>query len=187
MIERSFIDLLNSREPEAFKTLFNRYYARLLKFSLSYLPCESDGEDVIQDVVVSLWKGRACFLDEKQLLAYLFKSVKSRSISALRRKNRTILSANFSEEYGYVEGGELDNYWDSNRELVALFDQSLAQLPKECRKIFSHILGGLSTVEIALKLQKASSTVRAQKRRGIAIMKEYVREQQLYQEIMEQS
>jgi len=178
-----FIDSLNQREPGSFKELFRRHYSNLLNYSLHFLPCQSDGEDVIQDVVVELWQGNASFQHEAQLLGYLFKGVRNRSLSALRRRRRFIGYGPIAQEQIAQEGSE--NFWDLNSELLEMFDQSLGQLPIECRKIFSHPLNGLSAVDIASKLNRAPSTVRSQKRRGISIMREFVREQELCKEIID--
>ncbi len=166
-----FVESVNKRAPDSFKVLYVRLAESLVRFSSKFVKNRADAEDVVQDVIVELWLGNAKFLNENQLRAYLYKAVKNRTISVLKRKRRFVYS--LTELENRCTNDQSRNFFDINYEIFSLFDNSLCQLPKECKKIFSLLLEGFSSVEIAFREKCAASTVRAQKRRGISIIKSF--------------
>lgn len=175
------VDLLNKRSVEGFKILYSKYFGQLIFYSTSILGSREDAEDVIQDVFLELWQGRSHFEAEPQLVSYLYKAVKHRSISLERRRKRFIFNITFLKEH--ESGDSPYNNFDLNRELRALFSTSLGELPRECKKIFYLMLKGLSSVEIALKEGRAASTVRTQKKRGIDAIRKLCISNRVYKEL----
>ncbi|MGE0092065.1 MAG: RNA polymerase sigma factor [Bacteroidales bacterium] len=165
----SFMEAVNRRDPNSFKKIYLNYSEPLTRFSMRYVKNRSEAEDVVQDVMVELWAGKSRFSNEVQLRAYLYKAIKHRTLTALKRKKRLVFSLTGIEDRSY--DNQSRNFFDVHYEIFSVFDASLGQLPKECKKIFSMLLKGISSAEIALREKCAASTVRAQKRRGISLLK----------------
>ncbi len=56
-------------------------------------------------------------------------------------------------------------------EMASIISKTLAQLPEESCKVFKLIIEGYSVKDIALKLDKAASTIYTQKHEAITILK----------------
>ncbi len=174
---------VNERTPGSFRTLYSLYAKPLIRFSTKHISCRCEAEDVIQDVFVELWKSNVSFRDLPQIRSYLYKAVKSRSLTALKRRKR------FSFNMSFMENRESEdhpsNFFDFHNELLSIFDSSLGQLPSECRRIFSLLVKGFSSSSISKKINCAPSTVRAQKRRGISILRKFCLRDRECREIIE--
>ena len=50
-----FIDLINEGDANAFQLLFKLYRSKLLFIANSYISCNEDAEEIIQDVFLKVW------------------------------------------------------------------------------------------------------------------------------------
>jgi RNA polymerase sigma-70 factor (ECF subfamily) len=174
---------VNERTPGSFRTLYSLYAKPLIRFSTRHISCRCEAEDVIQDVFVELWKSNVKFDDLAQIRGYLYKAVKSRSLTALRRRRRFLFNLSFMENRQSED--QPANFFDFHKELLSVFDSSLGQLPTECKRIFSFLMRGFSSSSISEKINCAPSTVRAQKRRGISIIRRFCMKDRECREIIE--
>lgn len=62
----------------------------------------------------------------------------------------------------------------TDAELLSLINKAISRLPAECAKVMKLILQGHSSAEISVLLDLAQSTVRAQKRRGLLLLRQYM-------------
>jgi len=179
----SFVISINNRTADSFRDLYSLYAASLIRFSSKYLSCVCDAEDIIQDVFVEFWQGKSKFSNIVQVRLYLFKATKSHTINYIKREKKLVHNISFLE---YEQSNDLpNNFFDLHHELCSLFDSSLGELPKECRKIMSYIISGLSSLEISRKLDNAPSTVRAQKSRGITLMRQFCLKDDRFKELVD--
>ncbi len=166
-----FIVGINNRSEESFNALFYIYNRTLVKFANRYIGCLTDAEDVVHDVFLQFWEGNYTFSDRNALKAFLYTVTKNKAINFLKKKRKLHFDVSFLE-YETSFDDYHSNYLPMHTEVKAFFSSALGDLPMECKKIMKYILGGLVTSEIAIKLGIAPSTVRAQKRRGISIIRE---------------
>ncbi|MEN6618024.1 MAG: sigma-70 family RNA polymerase sigma factor [Rikenellaceae bacterium] len=179
---KNFVLCVNNRTSDSFGKLFILYDKPLIRFSNRYLHCLSDAEDVVQDVFIQFWQSDYTFTDGKSIESFLYTATKNRSLNFLKRNRKLIHNISFLE---YETADEPpNNFFDWNYELKSMFESSLGQLPLECKKIMSYFTEGLNSLEIAIYLKIAPSTVRAQKRRGIQILKNIFHLSKKYQEFI---
>ncbi|MFA6769707.1 MAG: sigma-70 family RNA polymerase sigma factor [Bacteroidales bacterium] len=165
-----FVDSVNERTPEVFGILYSLYSAQLILFSSKYLVNKCDAEDLIQDVFIEFWQRKSKFSHIAQVKSYLYKATKSHTLNFIKREKKMVYNISFLE---YEQADDKpNNFFDLHHELCLLFDSSLMELPRECKRIMRYIIKGLNSFEIAKKLNTAPSTVRAQKRRGLSLIKE---------------
>ena len=69
----------------AFETLFREYFARLASLAYSYVRSREIAEELVQDTLLSIWKGRAAWDVEGHVRQYLYAAVRHRAISHLRK------------------------------------------------------------------------------------------------------
>lgn len=166
-----FIDGINNRSEESFNALFFVYNRPLVKFANRYIGCLTDAEDVVHDVFLQFWEEGYTFQDKNALKAFLYTVTKNKAINFLKRKRRLNFDISFLEyETNYEEYN--NNFLPMHTELKAFMESALGQLPFECKKIMRFLFKGLATSDIAQKMGIAPSTVRAQKRRGISLIRD---------------
>jgi RNA polymerase sigma-70 factor (ECF subfamily) len=78
-------------EPEAFAELYQTYRTRLHQYALSLTRSRMEAEDVVHDVFVGLARQASQGRMPRELSAYLYVSVRNRSMDRLRRKREVPL------------------------------------------------------------------------------------------------
>ena len=146
---------------EAFKIVFEKYYASLCYFALQYVKEDHSAEEVVQDVFLKVWEKRKSLKIETSVKSYLYRSVRNTCLNLLQHNkiknqhfNRT--QENFKYEINpdkyYLEVG-----------LAQKIEDSIDSLPKKRKEIFRLCKeDGLKYKEIAEKLNISVKTVEAQ-------------------------
>src|SRR3989339_600951 len=166
-----FVSGVNKRTPESFRTLYSSLDKPLIRFSNKYLNCTPDAEDVVHDVFIQFWQSKYTFSDIKSIRSFLFTATKNKTINYLKRKRRVVNNIDFLEFEAAEERPA--SFFDFRYEIKSMFETSLGQLPEQCEKIMKSFKEGLNSIEIAIRYKLAPSTVRAQKRRGIKLIRAF--------------
>jgi RNA polymerase sigma-70 factor (ECF subfamily) len=80
----SLIVQIRAGDEAAFGRLYLQYYEPLLNFVLRYVREMAIAEEVVQDVFLSIWAGRAGWSPSHSLDAYLFGAVRNRALNVVR-------------------------------------------------------------------------------------------------------
>ena len=166
-----FVSGVNKRTPESFRTLYSSLDKPLIRFSNKYLNSTPDAEDVVHDVFIQFWQSKYTFSDIKSIRSFLFTATKNKTINYLKRKRRVVNNIDFLEFEAAEERPA--SFFDFSYEIKSMFETSLGQLPEQCEKIMKSFKEGLNSIEIAIRYKLAPSTVRAQKRRGIKLIRAF--------------
>ena len=75
METRLFIQGVNLKEDQAWKELYNYFYAPLCCYSARLIGDEDAAEDIVQGCLLRLWRSSLCFQDIKIITSYLYRSV----------------------------------------------------------------------------------------------------------------
>jgi RNA polymerase sigma-70 factor, ECF subfamily len=75
---------IRAGDEAAFGRLYLRYYAPLLNFVLRYVHEMAIAEEIVQDVFLAIWAGRAEWSPSYGLDAYLFGAVRNRALNVGR-------------------------------------------------------------------------------------------------------
>jgi RNA polymerase sigma-70 factor, ECF subfamily len=146
-----------ARELEAeFDALVRREYPRLAELAYALLGSRADAEEVVQDVLLGVWRQRARF-DFTEPRAYLARAVRNRVISRRRQQ---------ATEQRWVLAQPADAVRPPNDsraerdELLRALDRAVDSLPARSREIFVlQRVNGLSYAEIAETLAISPKTV----------------------------
>ncbi|PKO96278.1 MAG: hypothetical protein CVU12_06245 [Bacteroidetes bacterium HGW-Bacteroidetes-7] len=166
-----FVSGVNKRTPDSFRKLYSSLDKPLIRFSNKYLNCTPDAEDVVHDVFVQFWLSKYTFSDIKSIRSFLFTATKNKTLNYLKRKRRVVNNIEFLEFEAADERPV--SFFDFSYEIKSMFETSLGQLPEQCEKIMKSFKDGLNSIEIAIRFKLAPSTVRAQKRRGIKLIRTF--------------
>lgn len=166
----NFIQSFQNGEEEGFSYFFKALYPVLCVFAQRYVSTMA-AEDVVTESFLKVWEKREGFEHAVALKSYLYKSVYHGCLKLLEKEKRmgTVEVKDEVEEKA-AEENYLVNIirTETIRELYAAMDR----LPKECRKVFDLLyVQGKSMKEAAEELAVSISTVKAQKARGLKLLR----------------
>lgn len=159
MEERDTLDKIkHNSDKAAFADLYNRYWAKVYNFTKLYVISTYDAEEIVQEVFVRIWEGRALIDTEQNFEGYLFIIIRNLIFNHSRKKlneefyKMTVLEAveesyNIEEE---LDAANLKIYIDSLVALLSPRQQEVFRLSRD-----QH----LSHKEIALRLNISEKTV----------------------------
>jgi RNA polymerase sigma-70 factor (ECF subfamily) len=153
-----------------FEELYLSWFAKMKHFAREYVVSEEDAENIVQDVFMELWEKRPVLADRTRLTAYLFTSVKNRSLNCLRHRIIEQKTAGYiQDEYIAALRMNLDSleYFDhtlfGEEDTGQIISRALLSLPGKCRRIFvMSKIEGMKQKDVAAKLQISINTVETQ-------------------------
>jgi RNA polymerase sigma-19 factor, ECF subfamily len=163
--------LLKSGNRAAFSEIYNRYWDGLYIHCLKMLKDESEAQDLVQELFISLWE-KSNELDLKiNVAGYLYVTARHRVLNAIRkRKNYNRFIDALSDYIAVLDDTILDQI--SEKELAAAIDNEIQNLPDKMKEVFiCSRREYLSHREIAEKLGISDKTVKKQVANAIKILK----------------
>jgi RNA polymerase sigma-70 factor (ECF subfamily) len=158
-----------------FESIFRQHYEQLARYAYTILRNQADAEDVVQEVFARIWNTNRNVLTMDQPGFYLATSVKNASISFLRKQaGKQFLPV----ENIPVAAGEADPA--EEKDLVAIAQKALAQLPPQCLVVFKlSRFGKLTYQQIAEELGISVKTVENQMGKAIRMMREFAKKHEV--------
>ena len=157
--DAELIDLLTQDDHTAFTELYHRFWKKLYAVAYCRLNDESEAEETVQDVFLSLWRRRNKLQLNYSISTYLSIAVKYRIFTRLAQLQRQ-KKHQHSIAQTTNEGRETTAEWLTEKELTLQIEQCVNALPEKCRLVF--ILSrseGLSNSNIASQLGISEKTV----------------------------
>lgn len=151
---------------KAFEEIYIAYYSKMKRFAKEYVFSEEDAENIVHDIFADVWQRWNILSSHKNLFAFLFLSVKNRSIDFLRHQIAIKQAEdNIIEEYklNYCALDDFDHDFISENDLAIIINKALDSLPEKCKTIFiKSKIEGKKQKEIALELNISIKTVESQ-------------------------
>ncbi|MEO7962810.1 MAG: RNA polymerase sigma-70 factor [Gemmatimonadaceae bacterium] len=170
--DRVLLQALRAGDEKAFEAVFRRWYAPLVRLAESLTRSRARGEEIVQDVMLELWRRRDTLAADGSPQAYLFQSTRNRSLNDIRhervkeRGEPHVIAA--TAPFGpaadaRLEEGEID---------VAL-REAMEDLPERSRIVFEMSrVQGLKYSEIADSLGISIKTVEAHMGKALRHLRE---------------
>ncbi|ULQ55450.1 RNA polymerase sigma-70 factor [Flavihumibacter rivuli] len=160
-------------KESAYDHFFRQYHAPLCYMAYRILQDQQAAEDVVQDCFLKLWLQRHQMQDTRQVVAYLYTTVRNAAIDAQRKGNvrdrNEAAYANLTDSPVSLADDHLLIEAETLRRLYSSIDQ----LPPRIREVVElHFLQDKSYREISELLQTSPETIRKQKARALAILKQ---------------
>lgn len=128
-----------------------------------FLESKSSADEVISNVFISIWKNRARFDKIENFDAYVFRSVKNKSLSYLRDLHRLQIKELDIEETVLTKTVHSPESTLINSELRKVILEALDDLPPRCRLVFELVKqDGFKYKEVAELLDVSVNTVENQ-------------------------
>lgn len=169
--DTELLSLLKGDDHAAFGEIYNRYWDKLFITALHRLGDETEAEEIVQDIFISIWQRRNILELTHSLATYLSVAVKYRVITKLagrtKQKQRDARIAAESDE-----GVESTAQWLSEKELRQQIEQCVKNLPEKCRIVFEMSREqNLSNKQIAEELGISEKTVEGHITKAIHTLK----------------
>ena len=147
---------LAGRDEKALRELYDRYWEPLYLQTFRILGNNKSSEDVVQEVFIDLWEKRK-FNHIEDLCAYLFQSVKYKTLMALRHNK---IQDRHLEVFRQISPTDIEDHVLQVRELREEIHHHLNKLPPRCREVFyKSRFEHLANEEIAEQLNISKRTV----------------------------
>jgi RNA polymerase sigma-70 factor (ECF subfamily) len=167
--DETLIGLIRSRDEGAFSSLYERYSRLLFTIALHITGDTCSAEEVTQDVFQAVWTRAAQFRPTAgSVQAWLSGIVRHRALDEVRsrwhraRQTEVTLDA-LPDLHAAVERG-----WEHLAVLRTDLLDALAKLPfKQRQAIELAFFGGLTSPEIALRLNESVGTIKSRLRLGL--------------------
>jgi len=153
------------------KTLFGRYYDRLVFFAWQIIKDKQQAEDIAQDAFIAYWRQRDKIADHPTAIKnFLYSCVKNASLDLIRHLQ---VVDQFQATLPCIEQGEsyiIEAIISS--EIIADVHAALEALPPHLRQLSKlSFLEGKKNHEVAEELGMSINTVKKQKQRALEILK----------------
>ncbi len=171
-MEQGHIDIkvVHRWDESSLQLLYRHFYKALVAFSDQMVGNIEIAEELVQDTFVSLWQQRNTFKNQGVLKAYLYNSVRNKSITYLRHekveRNRI---ETYELSYKLMMGDEEE---PDREELIRQLLLSIDTLPPKQREVFLLSIRGKSCEEIAQEMNISPETVKKQRQRGMKRLRE---------------
>lgn len=163
-------------DEEAYRSLFEHYYAALCLYAKRYIEDLSTREDIVQDVFFFIWERRKTITAEVSARNYLITCVKNLSLNYLRKQGYIQAYQSKIIENPPLYSNNLDEIY-TLKELQELLSKTLAKLPEEYRIAFEMSrMEGKSLNEIAEKMGVSVRTVERYRNKALEILKQELKD-----------
>jgi len=172
--DSELINELASGNTGAFDQLYRDLYPALCLLSYKIAGSEDIARDIVADVFLQLWEGRASLQHIQNIKAYLYISARNKTLNYL--KTKSFSARETSDESISALQPTADAFFQDllHVETVRVLRQAVADLPPECKKVMELVLKGHSTNEIAEILDISPSAVSHQKTRAVRLLREKI-------------
>lgn len=161
---------LKVNEPEAFKTLFNKYYKALCLQAFLLVKDEEAAEDLVQGLFMKLWQEKQYFEIKTSIKSYLTTAVRNACFNMLKQQKGRVMEETDSIIHLSDESSEQIL---ENKEMLNHLYVGIDSLPEQCRKVFNLVvLEEKKYQEAADELGVTINTVKTQLKRGFAKLRE---------------
>ena len=154
-------------DAAAFEILFRAHYAELCSFVRVQIGSVEIAEELVQDVLLRVWNGRAHLDPTQSLRPYLYRAARNHVLNYLKRRRvetRSLQDVAALPTPGLAATDEAVR----TRELSVAIERALASLPERCRLIFTMSRdNGMSYAAIADVLGISQKTVETQMGRAL--------------------
>jgi RNA polymerase sigma-70 factor (family 1) len=172
--DEQLIISLREGEAGAFTEIYERYWNKLLVYTMRVIRQQPGAEDIVQELFVSIWRRRQTLDIEHALSTYLYNSVRYLAFRNIEKNNTYSgylqrLAVWMAGEDVNASGIEAEIF---GRELEGQIDQLIRELPEKMQEVF--ILSRrhhLSYREIADRLSISEETVRKQVYKSLQILR----------------
>ena len=167
------MDVVHRWDDSSLSMLYQHFYKALVSFSTRMVGELKVAEEIVQDTFVNTWQKRNTFHNQGTLKAYLYNSVRNGSISHLRhaKVERSRIEA-VEREFTEMKTDEDGELFLHKEEIYRQLLHAIDALPAKQRELFLLSVQGKTSAEIAAEMGITLESVKKQRQRGLARLRE---------------
>ncbi len=169
-VQRALFARLAAGDEAAFDTIFRTWYAPLVRVGTYLLHDQGIAEEVVQDVLLEVWRRRETLAFEQEPRRYLMRATRNRALNHVRHEQVAARAAarDVSEEAHAATAPAMVHA----KELEVAIAQAVATLPDRCRAVFElSRRHNMSYAQIAEALEIAPKTVENQMGKALRMLR----------------
>jgi len=167
---------ISQGDQHSFRLLFDQFADCLTRFAQSILRSKDAATEVVDDVLVKIWKNRETLPQIENLRVYLYMATKNTALNYLSNKARQMITEPFNEIDVELKDEHNPDQQMITKELTKRIHDTVQELPPRCKMIFKLVReDGLKYKEVAAILKISENTVDAQMVIAIKKIKEAFR------------
>lgn len=169
--DEDLILLLQEGQERAFTEIYERYHSLLYIYADKKLQNKQESQDVIQEVLFTLWNKRSNFSIQSTLASYLFTAVRNKAFDLFAHKK--VQAKYLASLQGFMDqSDDATDHLVRENDLRALIEKEIQALPPKMREIFQlSRRERLSHREIAELLSISEHTVNTQIKRALKVLR----------------
>jgi RNA polymerase sigma-70 factor (ECF subfamily) len=169
--DRELLDHLRQSDHGAFETIFREFYEQLVGLAERMLRQRETAEEIVQDVLLEVWRRRESLVVEESLRAYLYRATRNRVLNHIRHEQVVQRTARMVRDESVAPRTAVADVMES--EIDAAVGKAVRALPDRCREVFElSRRHGLKYAEIAVALGISVKTVEAQMGKALRVLRE---------------
>lgn len=169
--DTDLLERLRNGDTSAFDAIFRTWYGPLVGTAERMLRDRAVAEELVQDVMLELWRRRETLAPDGSAQAYLFQATRNRVLNHLRHLK--IEQRSEPEIRGDSSPTPHADAAVVEEELDVAVQRAVQSLPDRCREVFElSRVHGLKYAEIARTLGISVKTVEAQMGKALRILRE---------------
>lgn len=182
--DRACIAEIRRGNPAAFENLFRTHAQALFRIAYRYVRSADVADDILQDVMLSVWKNREHWEITGTVQAYLHAATRKRALKVLLTEGRTQKHEDAfaleDDAPGMGHHADQPDIQAETHELTAAIADAVATLPERYRRVLMlRAAEHMTYPEIAALLGLPLKTVETRARRGFerlqSVLKPYFR------------
>ncbi|QHV96536.1 RNA polymerase sigma factor [Spirosoma endbachense] len=169
--DESLVDLLQQDDPTAFELIYQRYWRQLYGFVFQQLGSKEDCEEIIHDLMLSLWQNRA-LSQIQNLKLYLFigaRNLVNKSIKSRINLRKYLEYKYLNDVFETVGPNEFSNI----TELHQAIENAVKKMPEKTATIFRMSkMDNMPVKYIALKMELTDKAVEYHITKSLKILRQ---------------
>ncbi|MDG5767647.1 RNA polymerase sigma-70 factor [Balneolales bacterium ANBcel1] len=173
--DRLLAEKIRRGDRKAFTDLYRAYFSELCCFAHRYVESPDIAEEMVQDVFMNIWNRRSEWHIGIHPAAYLYRSVRNRSLDYLKHRN-VVLRWEKTAMHETAQSAPSPDLLYEHDELADAVSKAIAKLPERRRTIF--VLSRdheLTYREIAEVLDISVKTVETQMGRALKMLRDLMK------------
>ena len=167
--DNQLMNQIKTGDYSAFRLLFECYYGPLCNYASRFFKDDFMPEDIVQEVFAKIWEDRKNIKINESAKAYLYTSVKNRSLNKIKSESirQDYTSRIFENENLQVSESELEQ-----EEFRNYLFQCIEKLPPRCKEVFTKSrFEDMKQEKIASSLDISLKTVKAQVGKALRLIR----------------
>jgi RNA polymerase sigma-70 factor, ECF subfamily len=171
--DRELLDRLRRGDARAFEEIFRTWYGPLVRMADGIVRSQAIAEELVQDVLLELWRRRETLAPDGSAQAYLFQATRNRALNHLRHGRIVDRTAPFVVGESTPRPAPPADARVVEDELQVALREAVDALSPRCRQVFElSRTQGLKYAEIADLLGVSVKAVEAQMGKALRTLRE---------------